>query len=167
MLLKNLEYEMTCRFSQPNDYMDLEEDMLIAIGAVTAGTSFVSELSHNILLGLATLSNPGYVARFVDTDDQTYTSSVTQADFYETETHLISEAQIVNTISIASDIFIKSAEVLFDRGGGQELLSVVRSTQLQNSSFASYDGTTLRGLKVESAGGDLTILTTFRFTVVK
>jgi len=166
MLIRNLEYEMICRFTQANDFMDREVDMLSSTAAVTSGTAFTTELIHNIILGLATLSNPGYVAKFIDTDDTEYTSTSTVADFYETETDLISESVITNSITVTSDLYLKTGMILFNRGGAQDLLTVLTSTQLRNLDISVLDGTS-KGIPILSAGGNLTIQTKFRFIVSK
>ena len=169
MLIKNLEYEVISRFTQANDYMDVEVDMLSTSAAVTSGQDFAVEFVHNILLGLTTLTNPGYSAKFIDSDDTEFTSIIAEADFYETETHLISESTIINSIPVSADMFIRSAQILFNRGGGQEPLTVLTSAQPGLSSLAEEiePGSADKGLKIALAGGNLTITTIFRFTVVK
>jgi len=171
MIIKNLEYEMISRFIQDDDYMDTEVDMLTSSGVVTAGQAFNTELIHNILLGLTTLTNPNYTVKYLDSEDNEYLSGTSTSDYYETGDSLISETILTNTLTITEDIFLTDGEIIYNRGGGQDPLSILISTELQsNSSFSEYVNesvSTLKGLKVALAGGDLTISTIFRFLIGK
>ena len=171
MIIKNLGYEMISRFTQDDDYMDTEIDMLSSASVITAGIAFNTELIHNILLGLTTLTSPNYTVKYLDSADVTYVSSSAVSDFYETENALISETILINSLILTEDIYLIQGEILYNRGGGQDALSVLTSTELQsNSQFSAYvneSSSTLKALKVDLAGGDLTITTIFRFVIGK
>jgi len=171
MNVQNLEYDMISRFTQDNDYMDVEIDMLNSTGNVDAGQSFNVELIHNILLGITTLNNPNYSVKYLDSSNNEYETSSVESDFYETEDALISETIFTNSVTLTDTIYLIQGEILYNRGGAQDPLSVIKSTQLQSSSQFSENtdvaASNLKGLKVDLAGGDLSIKTIFRFLISK
>jgi len=176
MKLSGIDLQGTLRFTQPNDVMDIEID-LMKTGSSEIKTDFYALVFFDLMNGNITGEDDAGAGiqtgiSFVLKDaagNAILTSPVTKLDWYESESAYYVQAIGEVNQTLTNDVRIASAEVYYtanDSGTTKQVM--VASTNVPSTTtFATDDGNGNKGIFVQSANGDLTFTYNYLLVISK
>lgn len=174
MQLKGIELQTTIRLSQPSDAKDVKYTITTTAGA-NIDANFYSLLFFDMMGGTVTgedgTPTTGIKFKLYETDDSLFAESDTaKLDWYETETTYVSEAlPTISSQAVGSDTFVRDVEVIFngnDSDADKEVI-IFASSALGAVTEAIDDGNGVKGVKLATADGAVTLTVEHRFVIAK